>query len=1035
MITPLSLAPGAAFLLGLVVKATLLLLAAGAATLALRARRAPAAARHLVWTLAVCGLLALPLLSAALPGWRLGFVTVDAPAATVAAAPVLAAAPLPAAAPTSAAPAIAVAGAAIAGFAEVPAPLPLPAPRVGDPALAGSVDGGIRLALLIPGIYLLVVLGLLGRIAAGRVGVRRLARRAERVTDEGWTALARDLAWTLDVGRPVTLLRGGRATMPMTWGVRRPTILLPAEADHWPKERRRVVLLHELAHVGRYDCLTQTLASVACALYWFHPGAWHAARRLRVERELACDDRVLAAGTRAREYAAHLLEVARAFRAPALAGAAAVSMARPSQLEGRLLAVLDGVRDRHGVTRRTAGWAAAAAVALVLPLAAMRPGSARAAEARMSPAEGPIRTPGAAPRVGSGCTMTRGTSFDCQVEARPGERLTLELPDRVSARVVGRDRGGVWVRAETGRTLDVRAERVAGGVRVAVTGRREGDGTEPDLVIEVPRRFDVQASADGGGVEIRGVRGTFTGHTRGGGLALIGAEGTLRMDAGGGGAYLQDTRLDGRLEMGGGGVMMGENHGSLDVRGAGATVVGTPGEARGWSDRLRARVDQERQDERARDAAIDARDGAAAQHAAEVGRAASADGYRGTAALTGGGRAAAARGAAEAQGAAAMARAASADSRRVDEDGRATAAQGAAEARRAAEMARAANADARRGTVAIARRDGAIDVRYAPDGANLWTGAGDVRVVRASGHVLAHTGRGNVTVQSLAGSARVSTGAGDVSVAVAGQGGDVEITSGGGAVTLMLPADFSGALEVESAYTQGHAPTRVVSEFPLVLTQPQGWDVRQGTPRRSVRGRGTLGSGRYRVHVAALNGDVRVVRAGRGGSPVTTRVDGGDVTCQGEECVVRLNGRHGVVVSTQSGASSSSWVVAPGGREAAAAGAVAWSTGTPATAWRSAGRQGDSITLVQDGRGYAYATGDVEGRIESIRAMARYAPAAAAAQGIAGLALGDGDPRVQRAAVDALAGLRGAARDQQLRRIAREHRSAEIRQRAAAAVR
>ena len=133
--------------------------------------------------------------------------------------------------------------------------------------------------------------------------------------------------------------------MPMAFGTRQPTIVVPAIADTWAEDRRRAVVLHELAHVARYDCFTQTLAFAACAVYWFHPAAWWAARRLRVERELACDDRVIAAGGRAREYADHLLEIAYAFggdRAPALA----VSMARPRQLEGRMLAALDAARNR-----------------------------------------------------------------------------------------------------------------------------------------------------------------------------------------------------------------------------------------------------------------------------------------------------------------------------------------------------------------------------------------------------------------------------------------------------------------------------------------------------------------------------------------------------------------------------------------------------------------------------------------------------------------------------------------------------------------
>ena len=126
--------------------------------------------------------------------------------------------------------------------------------------------------------------------------MRRLARDAEPISDAVWTDLLRDLAAKLGLMRRILLLRSARAVMPMTWGWIRPVVLLPAEADSWGIDRRRVVLLHELAHVKRLDCLTQAIARAACAVYWFHPLAWVAARRMRVERERACDDVVLLAG-------------------------------------------------------------------------------------------------------------------------------------------------------------------------------------------------------------------------------------------------------------------------------------------------------------------------------------------------------------------------------------------------------------------------------------------------------------------------------------------------------------------------------------------------------------------------------------------------------------------------------------------------------------------------------------------------------------------------------------------------------------------
>ena len=134
-----------------------------------------------------------------------------------------------------------------------------------------------------------------------------------------WAPLGERLAQSLGIERPVTFLSGDEDAMPMACGLVRARVLLPAEADDWPIERQRVVLLHELAHVKRRDCLTQMLAHLACATYWFNPLVWLAARRLRAERERACDDLVLAAGTRGSDYADHLLDIARSLAQRCLA--------------------------------------------------------------------------------------------------------------------------------------------------------------------------------------------------------------------------------------------------------------------------------------------------------------------------------------------------------------------------------------------------------------------------------------------------------------------------------------------------------------------------------------------------------------------------------------------------------------------------------------------------------------------------------------------------------------------------------------------
>jgi len=308
-------------------------------------RRTSAATRHFIWTLTIAGLIVLPIASIAVPSWSVIIRT---------------------AAPDREATAVAVHD-GLAGPAD-----PAPASRQSAPvAPIAEPSAPVSWWTAIGTLYAAGLVLLLLRLVMQQRHVRRLARESTAVHDAAWRVLIGECARSLGVRRPVALLRSRANAMPMALGTRRPAILIPATADAWPDDRRRAVILHELAHVARFDCLTQTAAFVACAMYWFHPAVWWVARRLRIERELACDDRVLAAGTRARDYAGHLLEIAYSLgghRAPALA----VSMARPRQLEGRMLAVLDAARNR-----RMPGWrlrlaAAAIASAFLLPLAAVQ---------------------------------------------------------------------------------------------------------------------------------------------------------------------------------------------------------------------------------------------------------------------------------------------------------------------------------------------------------------------------------------------------------------------------------------------------------------------------------------------------------------------------------------------------------------------------------------------------------------------------------------------------------------------------------------
>ncbi len=328
------------FLLESTVKTSLLLLIAGAAVLMLR--RSSAAVRHLVWAAGVVTLLLGPPLSKVLPDWRVPVTgaswhpsePLSTPAATTPAA-----VPVPVTPPSP------------------PAPLPQRPVDYWPWAVSIWAAGAFVLAVF---------------FTAGAAHLTRVAHGASAVDDARIAEFAEIAAADLAVPRGRFRLRwSDRASTPMTWGLWRPVVLLPSEAVHWEDDRLRHVLLHEIAHVSRWDVATQAVSTLACVLYWFNPLAWWAARQMLVERERACDDLVLGNGARPSDYAHGLLDIARSLGADWTTSRVSPAMARRSQISGRLLAVLDPKRQRHGVRKRVVVAGAAVALALVLPAASL----------------------------------------------------------------------------------------------------------------------------------------------------------------------------------------------------------------------------------------------------------------------------------------------------------------------------------------------------------------------------------------------------------------------------------------------------------------------------------------------------------------------------------------------------------------------------------------------------------------------------------------------------------------------------------------
>jgi TonB family protein len=303
-------------------------------------RRQPAAVRHLILAAAILLAAAQPIANLVMPSWIV---------------PAIWPAPRPVSVP--------VAGPRVdtATSFEVIAPARQPA-SLFQPAVIGiwlwAAGAAIGLAGMAAALSWLIWLGYRGKDAGGE-----------------WSTITGELSRALAIRRPVCVRITRHPAVLATWGVLRPIVLLPSDAASWPAERIRVVLAHELAHVARRDWLVHLIAELARAVYWFNPLFWIACARLRGDSEQACDDIVIEHGITRTSYAAHLVDLARAFRVHGRLWLPAPTMARPSTLERRIRIMLNPPTDRRPLTTRSRVAIVGVLLAIALPIAAASQGA------------------------------------------------------------------------------------------------------------------------------------------------------------------------------------------------------------------------------------------------------------------------------------------------------------------------------------------------------------------------------------------------------------------------------------------------------------------------------------------------------------------------------------------------------------------------------------------------------------------------------------------------------------------------------------
>jgi uncharacterized protein (TIGR03435 family) len=273
--------------------------------------------RLAAWTAMLCGSLAIPAITAALPRMPLAVMHAAARPVEV---PVMV-------------------------YEATPAPEPAVSRRADIAHASSKPFDWARAAMMI---YVLIAGALLLRLCAGLAMSRRL-RRSSRATGQST--------------EEIEIRESDRVASPVALGIARPAILLPGDWREWDSAKLAAVLAHERSHIQRRDPTVQLLSAIHRALLWHSPLSWFLHRRIvRVAEEVSDDAAVAAIRDRA-SYAEVLLDFMQ--RAVPKASCQGVPMARYGAPAERIHRILDGTALSRGVTR----WSIVAILALGAPLA------------------------------------------------------------------------------------------------------------------------------------------------------------------------------------------------------------------------------------------------------------------------------------------------------------------------------------------------------------------------------------------------------------------------------------------------------------------------------------------------------------------------------------------------------------------------------------------------------------------------------------------------------------------------------------------
>jgi beta-lactamase regulating signal transducer with metallopeptidase domain len=534
-------------------------------------RRSSADARHRLLTLTAVGLLGLPTLPGVLPSFELpvSLLRVEFPS------------PIPVPAVT---PLVENTGVGFERSRTAPAPS-----RAGVAAAAPAAEtagDSSQRDVFSPAAFgaAAVMVWLIGVVAAlvglGRALLReRRLLAAARLLSGRWLETLDEVRRAFALARPVRLFVTDAIEAPLAGGWLRPAVLLPAIAESWTADRRRLVLQHELVHIVRGDGLRRLAWRLVAALYWFHPLARIAERQARLAGEQACDEAVVGLGTQPSLYARHLVEIAEALRGSPAVFASALPMVERNQLERRVVMILDA--SRSSSRGRGVGIASLAIlVATVACAAAAAPAARARAPVVMTTGEPVV----AKPRQTEPTESTRSfqqadTIVERTVAASPGETISIRLCSGGGVTIRSWNQSQVRVRGivsgPLARQTEVLIARVGGGVELrTITPEYRGDWIDRNsFEIWVPTRFNFDISSPGGEISISGVEGRFSGNTAGGRITLDNVTGRADLTTGGGEVSVTNSNLEGSVSTGGGRAVVHNTSGGVSVTSGSGPVI------------------------------------------------------------------------------------------------------------------------------------------------------------------------------------------------------------------------------------------------------------------------------------------------------------------------------------------------------------------------------------------------------------------------------------------------------------------------------